>query len=178
MGVRIIEVLSQGALPSYNKEQVDTGHWQNAVLPDMRIVVANNIKGDAGEIAEELKRCEEVTLQIRRAEQILQTQAAVRTKMRMLAKLTSGLGGSQSSSPLSRSLSPAHPQAQTPPPQSAGPGQQGAPPQSAESSQQGAPPKSAESGQQGAPPQSAQSGEESAPPQSAPSNEQKASPQS
>jgi len=88
--IRIIEVLPHGALPDYNKQQVDDGHFELAVLPDMRIASANSVKGDATEIAEELKRSDEVKLEIRRAEHVLQTQNQVRTKMRMLAKLAAG----------------------------------------------------------------------------------------
>mmetsp|Transcript_137727 Transcript_137727/g.343746 ORF Transcript_137727/g.343746 Transcript_137727/m.343746 type:complete len:633 (+) Transcript_137727:77-1975(+) len=85
--IRIIEVLAQGALPDYNKQQVEAEHWQFVVLPDMRITAANAVRGEAGEIAEELKRCDDVKLEIRRAEHVMQTQAQVRNKMRMLAKL-------------------------------------------------------------------------------------------
>lgn len=66
--VRMTEVLLEGALPDYNKEQVKAGKWHLVVLPDMRIMAANSVSGDGAEIAEELKLCEEVTLIIQRAE--------------------------------------------------------------------------------------------------------------
>jgi len=76
--VRLTEILLEGALPDYNKEQVQQNKWHFTVLPDMRIVAANSVSGDGAEIAEELKRCEEVTLQIARSEykMVTPTQAS------------------------------------------------------------------------------------------------------
>jgi len=83
--LRISEVLKEGALPEHNARQGSLGHWHFAVLPDMRLEAANGVKGDAWEMAEELKRCETVTLQIRRAESVLLTQQQVRARLNFLA---------------------------------------------------------------------------------------------
>jgi len=83
--LRISEVLKEGALPDHNAQQGALGHWHYAVLPDMRIQMANGIKGDAWAMAEELKRCETVSMQIRRAEAVLLTQQQVRARLNFLA---------------------------------------------------------------------------------------------
>jgi len=84
--VRITEICPDGALPDYNKEVVTAGRHHCAVLPDMRITQANDIVGDGGEIAEELKRCEEVTLTLRRAD----LPSSQTRKLRMLAAAMRG----------------------------------------------------------------------------------------
>jgi len=63
-----ISQLTEGALPVHNAEQVRAGMWHYVVLPDMRIQAANGASGRAALIAEELKRCEIVTLIVNRAE--------------------------------------------------------------------------------------------------------------
>jgi hypothetical protein len=83
--LRISEVLPEGALANHNAEQIAKERWHFTVLPDMRIESTNGIKGDAWEMAEELKRCESVTLQIRRAEAVLLTQQQVRARLTFLA---------------------------------------------------------------------------------------------
>jgi len=82
--LRISEVLPEGALPDHNTEQGSLGLWHYCVLPDMRIEATNGISGDAWEMAEELKRCETVELQIRRAEALLLTQQQVRARLNLL----------------------------------------------------------------------------------------------
>lgn len=83
--LRISEVLKEGALPDFNARQGELGLWHFAVLPDMRIEKANDVMGDACEMAEELKRCENVTLQIRRAESVSLTRQQVRARLQTLA---------------------------------------------------------------------------------------------
>jgi len=94
--VRFTEILAEGALPDYNREQVAAGRFQFVVLPDMRIIKANGLSGDGSEIAEELKRCSEVTLLVRRAEAESSSVAGV--KSRMIPPNAEGVG--------SRSVSP------------------------------------------------------------------------
>jgi len=86
--VRFTEVLADGALPDYNREMVEAGRYQYVVLPDMRITAANDISGDGAAIAEELKRCEAVTLVVRRADQ--GRSSAARNKLRMMAAMMGG----------------------------------------------------------------------------------------
>merc|ERR1712187_587397 len=64
--VRITEVSTDGALFLHNTQQVSLGRWQYVILPGMRILAANNVSGDALQITEELKRCNVVTLHVRR----------------------------------------------------------------------------------------------------------------
>jgi len=85
--LRISEILKEGALPAHNKRQGALGHWHYAVLPDMRIEAANDVKGDAWEMAEELKRCDHVVLQVRRAEAVLLTQQQVRARLQFLSSV-------------------------------------------------------------------------------------------
>jgi hypothetical protein len=96
-GVRITEVLAEGALPDHNASQSVLGRWHNVVLPDMRIESINGISGDSVEIVAELKRAGAVRLVIRRAEQ----EAAMRHQMRQhVAELATTAGtGSSSQSP-------------------------------------------------------------------------------
>merc|ERR1711972_1152286 len=67
--VRITEVSVDGALLLHNIQQISLGQWQYVVLPGMRIEATNNVSGDAMRITEELKRCDAVTLHVRRVEQ-------------------------------------------------------------------------------------------------------------
>lgn len=106
--LRISEVLNEGALPDHNSESAGLGLWHYCVLPDMRIEATNGITGDAWEMAEELKRCESVTIQIRRAEALLLTQQQVRQRLNLLAAFHNSMGNNtdnedQASSPGSKS---------------------------------------------------------------------------
>merc|ERR1711957_152584 len=67
--VRISQVLTEGALHNYNKEQASLGRWHYVVLPNMRIVSVNGARGDIMQIKEELKANDTVVIQVRRCEQ-------------------------------------------------------------------------------------------------------------
>jgi len=84
--LRITEICPDGAVPDYNREMALADRHHYVLLPDMRITQANDIVGDGGEIAEELKRCEEVTLTLRRAD----LPSSQTRKLRMLAAAMRG----------------------------------------------------------------------------------------
>jgi len=92
--VRLTEVLAEGALPDNNRAEVEAKRWDRVALPDMLIVAANGITGDANAIAEELKRCEEVTIEFVRHDMTLQAALQAKHKIRMMAKMLPGGGGS------------------------------------------------------------------------------------
>jgi len=107
--LRITEVLSQGALTAYNRQQVASGLWHYAVLPDMCIESANGVSGDATAIAEELKTCEEVTIRVRRNEHVLFSPQQVRARLKMLAAFGTPSGSYAGSNPATSQAAPAGP---------------------------------------------------------------------
>merc|ERR1712217_586085 len=64
----ISEVTSGGTVALHNKAQVSARRWDLCVLPGMIVEAANNVSGDGGAIAEQLRTCEEVVLLIYREE--------------------------------------------------------------------------------------------------------------
>jgi hypothetical protein len=85
--LRVSEVLTDGSLPDHNAQQSSLGHWHQMVLPEMRIEKVNSVEGDSWEMTHELKRCANVTLQIRRAEISVMTQKQVGARLRFLASI-------------------------------------------------------------------------------------------
>eukprot|EP00747_Dinoflagellata_sp_TGD_P076099 gnl/TRDRNA2_/TRDRNA2_159012_c0_seq1.p1 gnl/TRDRNA2_/TRDRNA2_159012_c0~~gnl/TRDRNA2_/TRDRNA2_159012_c0_seq1.p1 ORF type:complete len:984 (-),score=259.79 gnl/TRDRNA2_/TRDRNA2_159012_c0_seq1:7-2958(-) len=90
--LRISEVLREGALLDHNRHQISIGCWHYCVLPDMRIESANDVSGDAGDIAEELRRCVNVTLQVRRAELVQAQKQKVQARLLALRALADTAG--------------------------------------------------------------------------------------
>lgn len=97
-GVRITEVLADGALPDHNTGQLILGRCHYVVLPDMRIESVNGISGDSVEIVAELKRADAVRLVIRRAEQEAVMRHHMRQRVTEMAT-TAGTGSSSRHSP-------------------------------------------------------------------------------
>merc|ERR1712039_1132533 len=95
--VRVTQLMKEGALPMHNTEQVSRAKWHYVVLPDMRIEAANDVHGNASQIAEELKSCEEVTLRLRRAEHALLNSRHLQVRAQALAGFM-GTGGHHSGS--------------------------------------------------------------------------------
>jgi hypothetical protein len=66
--LRISEILPDGALPEWNKQQVNASRWHLAVLPDMMISTVSNVTGDSQQLVNELKTAEELTLYVQRGD--------------------------------------------------------------------------------------------------------------
>merc|ERR1712039_310048 len=77
-------------------EQVSRAKWHYVVLLDMRIEAANDVHGNASQIAEELKSCEEVTLRLRRAEHALLNSRHLQVRAQALAGFMGAHAGSSS----------------------------------------------------------------------------------
>merc|ERR1712087_12145 len=77
-------------------EEVSRAKWHYVVLPDMRIEAANDVHGNASQIAEELKACEEVTLRLRRAEHALLNSRHLQVRAQALAGFMGAHAGSSS----------------------------------------------------------------------------------
>lgn len=106
--VRVTQLMTEGALPFHNAEQVSRARWHYVVLPDMRIEAANDVYGNASQIAEELKSCEEVTLRLRRAEHALLNSRHLQVRAQAIAGFMGGGGGGGGSSGESNPNSPTH----------------------------------------------------------------------
>lgn len=64
----ITEILEDGCLADHNEEQIFLGQWQFVVLPGMRVDRVNGKHQDVFEMIEELKRCENLNLQLCRTD--------------------------------------------------------------------------------------------------------------
>jgi len=73
----------------YNKMQVLARRWHRAVLPDMIVEAANDLSGDANTLAEELKKCSDVVLRLRRNEFAVERQHQWQQRLRAVHAFSS-----------------------------------------------------------------------------------------
>jgi len=82
--LKITEVTKDGLLDEANRRRMAEGHHHLCALSGMRIEAANDVSGDGTQIAEELRRCDKVTLKIRRAAAVAQAKLKVQNQIRLL----------------------------------------------------------------------------------------------
>jgi len=82
--VRITEVLDEGCVMNYNRQQVRQGRWAYVMLPDMRIDRVNDVSGDAQAISDELKMARVVELNVKRVDTSSLMPAQVRKRLAAL----------------------------------------------------------------------------------------------
>jgi len=88
--LRITEVVKEGLLEEENQRRIAQGLYHLVVTAGMRIEIANEAHGCGAKIAEELKTCDAVRMQIKRMEVAQGAKNKVVMKVKTLAGLTSG----------------------------------------------------------------------------------------
>jgi len=88
--LRITEVVKDGLLEEENQRRIAQGLYHLVVTAGMRIEIANEAHGCGAKIAEELKTCDAVRMQIKRMEVAQGAKNKVVMKVKTLAGLTSG----------------------------------------------------------------------------------------
>jgi len=93
--LKITEVTKAGLLDEVNRARMAEGNHHLVVLAGMRIEGANDVIGDGTKIAEELRRCEKVTLKIRRGAAAAQGRMKVQQQLKLLNAFGGGkkMGG-------------------------------------------------------------------------------------
>lgn len=82
--LKITEVTKDGLLDEANRRLMAEGHHHLCALSGMRIEAANGVSGDGTLIAEELRKCDKVTLKIRRAAAASTAKLKVQDKIKLM----------------------------------------------------------------------------------------------